>query len=258
MKNQVEHASRWIYQGIWAVLVRWFLVPDKPPTLPVARGETIESFQPAPEFLRYLKFKFWVLLVIIDGAILIPYLAASLALPLVGVILFLPVMAIVVLPDLLVYIALHLRYDTTWYVITSRSMRIRRGIWIIHETTITFENVQNIKIDQGPLQRYFGIASVVVETAGGGGSSKQQENPFLAGHHGLIEGVADAPRIRDLIVARLRQIQHAGLGDEPERELPRGAALADLTPALREVRDAAQALQTALSARLRDGAGATA
>ena len=64
--------------------------------------------------------------------------------------------------------ALHLRFDTTWYVMTERSLRIRRGIWVIREMTITFENVQNVKVQQGPLQRFFGISSLVVETAGGG------------------------------------------------------------------------------------------
>lgn len=36
-----------------------------------------------------------------------------------------------------------------------------------------------------------------------------------AGHVGLIEGIADAPRLRDLISARLKQSKTAGLGDEP-------------------------------------------
>jgi hypothetical protein len=34
MGDHVERASRWIYHGIWGVLVRWFKVPDRPPELP--------------------------------------------------------------------------------------------------------------------------------------------------------------------------------------------------------------------------------
>ena len=64
------------------------------------------------------------------------------------------------LPDVFAYVGIHLRYDTTWYVLTDRSLRIRRGILTIHETTISFENVQNVEVRQGPLQRYFGIADV--------------------------------------------------------------------------------------------------
>ena len=81
--------------------------------------------------------------------------------PWLGALLALPAAAVAILPDIVAYVAIHLRYDTTWYVIGRRSLRIRRGIWIINETTITFENVQNIHITQGPLQRYFGIADLV-------------------------------------------------------------------------------------------------
>src|SRR5207247_118797 len=95
------------------------------------------------------------------------------------------------------------------------SLRIRRGIWLIHETTITFENVQNVEIRQGPLQRYFGIADVHIDTAGGGGEKHAKHgNLTSAGHRGLIEGVADAVGIRDLILARLERSKKAGLGDE--------------------------------------------
>lgn len=69
--------------------------------------------------------------------------------------------AFIILPDVVAYVAIHLRFDTTWYVMTERSLRIRRGIWVLHETTITFENVQNVVVNQGPVQRFFGIANVV-------------------------------------------------------------------------------------------------
>ena len=46
----------------------------------------------------------------------------------------------------------------------------------MHETTISFENVQNVEVRQGPLQRYFGIADVVVQTAGGGARHSKGES----------------------------------------------------------------------------------
>ena len=56
---------------------------------------------------------------------------------------------------------------------------------------------------------------VSIDTAGGGGhQSHNQRNPWQASHHGLIEGVADTHRIRDLIMARLGRSRTAGLGDE--------------------------------------------
>lgn len=216
MNPHVERASRWMYRGLWAGLVRWFQVPDRPPTLPVPPGESLESFRPAEGFLRYLKFFFWISLSVFDVALLAGWLMLTIAFPLAGALLALPVLFLAVVPDILAYIAIHLRYDSTWYVMTSRSLRIRRGIWLIHETTITFENVQNVEINQGPLQRYFGIADVHVDTAGGGGERGDKHGSLAsAGHRGLIEGVGNAARIRDLILARLRQSKKAGLGDEP-------------------------------------------
>jgi membrane protein YdbS with pleckstrin-like domain len=239
--NRVEQASRWIYRGVWGVLVRWFRVPAKEPTLPLLPGETLEAFQPAEGFLRLLKLKFWILLVIIDLAIFIGWLVIMIASPIAGTILALPALALAVVPDIIAYIAIHLQYDTTWYVMTPRSLRIRRGIWVIHETTITFENVQDLKIHQGPVERFFGISNVLVETAGGGAPVGAENQPAaMSAHRGLIQGVADAPRIRDLILARLKQTRTAGLGDDPE-PLPHQPATT-WTPehltVLRQIRDA--------------------
>ncbi len=244
MKEHVDRASRWIYSGIWAVLVRWFRVPDQPPTLPGGTADVARSFRPAEGFLRYLKFYFWFLLVLMDGLIFIGWIAIMVAWPLAGVLLALPALALAVLPDVVAYIAIHLRYDTTWYLVSNRSMRIRRGIWLLHETTITYENIQNIRVTQGPLERYFGIGNVLVETAGGG-SANQQGGGATVMHRGLIEGVDNAHEIRDLILSRLRKTHTTGLGDEPSHDAP-GRHVPGWSPEqlqlLREIRAAARAL----------------
>ena len=244
MSDHVERASRWIYRGIWGILVRWFKVPDGAPRLPVLPGEALDAFRPAEGFLRYLKLWFWLGLVVIDGLIFIGWFAISAASPAWGVILAFPALALAILPDVVVYIAIHLQYDTTWYVMTGRSLRIRRGIWTIHETTITFENVQNVEVNQGPVQRLFGIADVRVDTAGGGGGAAGHEGQAAMNtHRGLIEGVSNAPQIRDLILSRLRRSRSAGLGDEhpaiPESSPQWSAAHVAV---LREIRELAKSI----------------
>jgi membrane protein YdbS with pleckstrin-like domain len=245
MNSRTEQFSQWFYQGVWGVLTRWFRVPREPPTLPVQQGEAIESFRPAPGFLRYLKLQFWFWLILIDVAIFIGWLAITAASPVAGVILALPALFVAVVPDVLAYVAIHLRYDTTWYVVSDRSLRIRRGIWIIHETTITFENVQNVTLRQGPFQRLFGIADLFVQTAGGGGKTEQGHDQGLGAgaHQGRIEGVANAARIRDLLLARMRRSRSAGLGDEDADVRPRPPSWSPAhLAALREIRDAARQL----------------
>ena len=165
--HQVDAAAAWIYRGVWASVVGVFKVPEEPSTLPAA-GEPVRSLRPSPGYLRYLKFLFWIALIPGDVLPVVAWIAVSIAVPMLGVALAPLFLALMFLPDVFAYVGIHLRYDTTWYVLTDRSLRIRRGIMTIHETTISFENVQNVEVTQGPLQRYFGIADVIVQTAGGG------------------------------------------------------------------------------------------
>jgi membrane protein YdbS with pleckstrin-like domain len=220
VSGAAQRASAWIYRGLWAALVHWFRVPGDPPALPVRPGESTTSFRPSEGFLRYLKFIFWLVLGLTDVAFAIIYIIVAAALCMndlwwISLLLLPPTLFLIIAPDIVAYIAIHLRYDTTWYVMTERSIRIRRGIWIIHEMTITFENVQNVTVRQGPLQRYFGIAEVNIDTAGGGGGSGTGKHGGAGiGHRGVIEGIDNAPQIRDLILARVRSSTSAGLGDE--------------------------------------------
>jgi membrane protein YdbS with pleckstrin-like domain len=210
----VERAAEWIYQGVWGVLTSLFNVPRDPPELPAYDGHEPEKFKPSPNYLAMQKFLFWILLAIIDVVIVGGWIALAIAQPLVGGLLFVPMLIVAVVPDIMAYVAIHLRYDTMWYVMSDRSIRIRRGIWIIHETTITFENIQNVTVSQGPLQRWFGVATVVIQTAGGGGGGGHPSQQGGHSHMGMIEGVADAPRLRDLFLAKMGVSRGAGLGDD--------------------------------------------
>lgn len=255
MSGRTTRAATWMYRGIWAVLVHWFRVPGEPPTLPVRPGEMITSFCPSQGFLRYLKFIFWLVLALTDIAFAVLYIIAAAALCMndlwwVSLLLLPPTLFLIVAPDIVAYIAIHLRYDTTWYVLTERSIRIRRGIWIIHEVTITYENVQNVTVRQGPLQRYFGIAEVNIDTAGGGGGGTGKHGGGAGvGHRGVIEGIDNAPQIRDLILARVRASTSAGLGDEMHEQVQVGIGAGwtnEHIAALRAIRDEVQSLRVKL------------
>lgn len=242
MSDATHKAAAWVYEGLWGILARWFRVPQGPPTLPFHDAEAVESLRPSEAFLRYLKFQFWVYLTLMDGVVILAWLILLIAMPLLGGLLALPVLALVILPDIVAYVAIHLRYDTTWYVLTDRSMRIRRGIWTLSETTITFENIQNVTVHQGPLQRIYGISNVIAQTAGGGSGGPHGEK-ITGPHAGVLEGLADAARIRDLILARLKKSKTAGLGDEThEVGAPRPVWTEEHIAVLREIRDRTRAL----------------
>ena len=249
MNAGVERAAEWIYRGVWRVLAEWFKVPHEPPTLPTRPGDHLDRFRPAPGYLRYLKLYFWVGLVVVDLVLTILWLASFAISPMLGAILAVPYLVVAILPDVVAYVAIHLRYDTMWYVLSDRSVRIRRGIWVITETTITFENVQDVKIQQGPVQRLYGISDIIIQTAGGGGGGGGEHGSAGSTHVGRIEGVADAPQIRDLIMSRVRRSRTAGLGDEhasadaPHPRIVQPAWSPAHLEALREIRHALRRLR---------------
>lgn len=214
MKPHTERAAEWVYRGIWRVLSSWFRVPEHPPSLPAASGERLLSFHPSRRYLAYLKLYFWVALVLIDVAILAAWLVVLVANPLLGLLLAAPALAAAVLPDVVAYVAIHLRYDTMWYVMSERSLRCRRGIWTILEHTITFENVQNVHVRRGPVQYLYGISTIVIETAGA--AEAEGHNRFAVGNKAIMEGIDNPTEIRDLILERVRPSRSAGLGDEPD------------------------------------------
>ncbi len=128
----------------------------------------------------------------------------------------------------LTYAALRLDYEMRWYVVTDRSLRIRTGIWKVQELTMSFANLQQVVLSQGPIQRLLGIADVRVQSAGGsgGGSQHARQAESQSLHAGYFHGVDNATEVRDLILARLRHFRETGLGDPDEIKLVAAATTA--------------------------------
>ena len=131
-------------------------------------------------------------------------------------------------------LARRLNYLLRWYIVTDRSLRIRSGVFQVNELTMTYGNIQEIRVTAGPIQHLLGLADVEVQAAGGGGGDPRQRRN---GHTGRFEGLSNADAIRDLIVERLRQYRDSGLG-EAQHSAPATAAseLAAATALLDEAR----------------------
>jgi uncharacterized membrane protein YdbT with pleckstrin-like domain len=143
------------------------------------------------------------------------------------------------------WIAVRLDFDKRWYVVTDRSLRVREGIITVREATVTFANIQNISISQGPVQRLLNIADLRVDTAGGGGVSREQKG-FRNLHTTFFRGVDNANEIRELMQQRLRQLRDAGLGDHDDAERkPVAPASVEFLDALRQVHTEAVRLREA-------------
>jgi membrane protein YdbS with pleckstrin-like domain len=156
----------------------------------------------------------------------------------------------------LTYAIRRLDYEMRWYIVTDRSLRIRTGVWRVQESTMSFANLQQVEVTQGPLQRLLGLADLKVQSAGGSEAQpgKRHEEDL---HTGYFHGVDNAHEIRDLILERLRNFRDSGLGDPEEARrttppaaipAPSAAATpaADVLAAARELAAEARALRLAL------------
>jgi membrane protein YdbS with pleckstrin-like domain len=246
MSTRSATAFPWLYEGVWGVLVQWFRVPEKPPTLPADAGEVLQTFRPAPGSLQYRRIMF-----IIGLLVSIPFMLGllgfvvtmSIATGVLWGFLLIPVLiALIAAATLMNYVGLYLHYDTTWYVVGPRSLCVREGVWVVRETIVAYENVQNVSISQGPLQRVFGISDVRVETAGAAMSGGKDKVTQASGT--VLAGLGNPEEVKALIQTRLDGSRVQGLGDEEDPAIAspgRGWSEAHVA-LLKEIRDAARAL----------------
>jgi len=259
-----------VFELLKALALRFAKVPPEP-RAPLGSPGSVRIFRAAPNYWKYLLVK-WGLRQIAGAFAIFAFLSMTAtwqatahrrpvspefprilpgalhALELMGLGFFL-----VQMPFSLA--ATRLNYEMRWYIVTDRSLRLREGIFGVREMTLTYANVQNIAIQQGPLQRLLGIADVVVRTAGGGSSTEKhgREAQGLGAtmHTGTLRAVDNAEQVRDLILDRLRRLRDAGLGDPDDRYhhvTAEGSGGSDdvLRAAAGELVDEARALRAAL------------
>jgi membrane protein YdbS with pleckstrin-like domain len=74
-------------------------------------------------------------------------------------------------PVLLIALALIIRipmrrYSARGYQMNADRLRVVRGVLFRSDTVVPFSRVQHIDVHQGPLERFFGIATLTLHTAG--------------------------------------------------------------------------------------------
>ena len=123
------------------------------------------------------------------------------------------------------FVPLYFRYHTLWYRFDETGVSMGYGILFRREMQLTYARMQDIHLSQNILERWLGIGTVTVQTAGSG----------AAGNLAII-GVRDFDAIRDYLYARMRGVR------DHHAEAP-----ADSTDAvLVEIRDALKETAAAL------------
>lgn len=244
-----------MYTPLRSLVVRCLRVPAAPPVPPAGSYASVQVFRASPRYLTYKLLLFYVGCVVGSAAMLVALSATLIAGKYWATALILGIAAVIGFFASLNWFAVRIDYDLRHYLVTDRSLRVREGVWIFKEMTLTYANVQNLRIVQGPLQRAFGISDLLVDTAGGGASGKH-ERGGAGGHQVRLAGIENARDVRDLILGYVRQFNRgSGLGDldDVEHRSQRAASAApapsaELVQALRGVHDAASALRHALGA----------
>lgn len=87
------------------------------------------------------------------------------------------------------------RYRSWGYEMGEDELQIRHGIWTRKRTVVPFGRVQHIDVAQGPIERRFGVGTLILHTAGT--RTSEVTLPGL--------GYEEAGRMRDQIRAQIRQ-----------------------------------------------------
>ena len=215
------------------VVLRLLAVPAAP-EVPQGSTGSVRVFRAGDNYYAWLVFQ-WL---VVSASVFLGLFAASIA----------PIQAARTAPDwirvlvigglvaawtafglalVVTFLARRINFRMRWYIVTDRSLRIRSGVFAVRELTMTYRNIQEIRVTAGPLQNALGLATVEVHAAGGGGDGKHGGG----GHVGKMEGLSNATEIRDLMVDRLRRYRDSGLGDTPRVAVAAGVSESEIVAA---------------------------
>jgi membrane protein YdbS with pleckstrin-like domain len=94
---------------------------------------------------------------------------------------------VIVFPPMLV------RYLTLRYTFDEESITMRWGFLFRREVHITYSRIQDLHINCGILQRWLGLADILIQTASGNSSAEVQ-----------IEGLMQYDEVRDYLYSKMR------------------------------------------------------
>ncbi len=236
-----------MYGPLKDLLLRVLRAPGEPPEPPAGSPASLQVFRASPRYLSYRLLGFWLVFAILWIGWWILLGASLVEEELPGILIAAPLFPLLLALQITAYFLTRIDYELRYYAVTDRSLRVRQGALIVKELTLTYANVQNLHVVQGPLMKLFGLWNLRVETAGGGASEKSVSDDS---HTAVLAGIENAHAVRDLVLGHLKALgagAGAGLGDldDIEHARPSLSHGDELARALRELRDSAVALRHA-------------
>jgi uncharacterized protein len=102
-----------------------------------------------------------VALPLLIGALVAEYLTPFPNFLIAGPVALILLLAVIMLP--------HRRYAVRGYALSEDRLRVVRGMMFHADTVVPFGRVQHIDVDRGPIERYYGLATLQLYTAGSHG-----------------------------------------------------------------------------------------
>ncbi|MDI1336061.1 MAG: PH domain-containing protein [Lacunisphaera sp.] len=156
-----------------------------------------------------------------------------------------------VIPPLFPIIApyLYFRYHTMRYKFTDDGISMSWGILFRREIIVNYARIQDIHLRSNVVERWFGLARILVQTASGSSSAEM-----------TIEGLKEFEALRDFLYSRMRGVKDHPHPHHPAAPAPAVPALAgvgggnaELAAALRETAAELRAVREALVQRKSPG-----
>jgi membrane protein YdbS with pleckstrin-like domain len=243
-----------VYSALKSALLHFLRLPERPPDPPTDGYASVQVFRASKRWLSYRLVLFWLSFGMLELVLLGGTVASLFAdKPLATVAIVLVALGLALLLAF-TWFCVRIEWDLRTYVVTDRSLRVRQGAWIFKEMTLTYANVQNVQVTQGPLQRLFGIEDLRVDTAGGGGAAPGKGHD-ASGHNVTLAGLENAREVRDLILSFVKVAgRGSGLGDLDDPEHAPARSRLDspaVVEALKSLRATTQSLRASVERRTR-------
>jgi uncharacterized protein len=151
-----------------------------------------------------------------------------------------------IVPPLIPFVLpyLYFRYHTLRYKFTDEGISMSWGILFRRQIIINYARIQDIHLRSNLVERWLGLAKVLVQTASGNSNAEM-----------TLEGFKEYEAVRDFLYSKMRGVKdpaqrmhHAG------SPAPAAAHDAELAAALREVAHELRETRLALQPRLTGGA----
>lgn len=90
-------------------------------------------------------------------------------------------------------------FDSLFCELTTRSLHFRKGVLFTTERTIPLDKIQDLTFREGPLLRYFGLSTLMIETAGQSSASMTDMK---------LTGIMQAQKFRQMVIDQRDEITY--------------------------------------------------